>query len=110
MSDLAEKILAAIEAKEDTLRPLTAGPRTEAERDIARRCAADREILARHRLLPDHGRFSEDEAWECDEFCSRDEQGRHELVCATCRNYAGDHEEAPCGDLLALARGYGIQP
>lgn len=72
MSDLAEKILAAIQAREDSLPPRTAGPRTEAEQEIAQQCRADREDVALHQELLD---------------------GRR-----------------PCGTLLALARGYGIQP
>lgn len=72
MSKLAEKILEAVQAREDSLPPLTAGPRTEAEREIARQCAHDRETTSLHRELLD-GRY-------------------------------------PCGTLLDLARGYGIQP
>lgn len=46
MSDLAEKILAAIEAKEKSLPSLEAEPWVSERREGARRCAADREIVA----------------------------------------------------------------
>lgn len=68
-----------------------------------RRITAERKILALHAVVPDHGRFSED---GCDpHYCD----GNHDEppVCRSCRNYAGDPEEAPCRTIEILAEGYG---
>jgi hypothetical protein len=72
--------------------------------EVLRSCAADRETLERHRPVLYHGRFSEDER-DCDDMCDHDGQP---MVCRTCRDYAGDPEDAPCPDLLTRARAYGV--
>jgi hypothetical protein len=55
VSDIAERLLAAIKAAEDTVPPLHlegryVGPRTDAERATLRRCAADRETVEEYQL------------------------------------------------------------
>lgn len=82
MSDIAEKLLAAIEAAEGAVSPLRmgthyVGPRTDAERAVLRRCAADRKIVALLRTPDPHG---------------------PDEVCENCRT------------LYLLAEGYGVTP
>lgn len=67
--------------------------------------AAMRDRLDRHAPIPDHGRFSEDFVDECPPGMADDcDCSQREPVCKTCRDFAGDHEPAPCPDLLADLR------
>lgn len=67
-------------------------------------------ILARHRPVPDHGRYSGDADRTC-EIMRCDPTHHDDLppVCAACRDYAGDPTEHPCDDRLDALRGLGIE-
>ncbi len=91
MSDIAERLLAAIQAEEDTVPPLFldgryVGPRTEAERQLLRQCTRDRRIIEVHRPGDDG-------------------------LCVAC-GLDGQNEDCtfPCDIIRNRARGYGVQP
>jgi hypothetical protein len=65
--------------------------------------AAKRRLVDLHMPIKDHGRFSEELQGPQDCNCC-DEP--HDVVCTTCRSYAGDHEDAPCQTLRLLALPY----
>jgi hypothetical protein len=69
--------------------------------------AAKRQILAMHKPIKNHGRFSEErqDPEDCED-CSEP----HGIVCTTCRDYAGDHLDAPCTTLRLLALPYAGHP
>lgn len=99
MSDLAEKILAAAQAQEDTVPPLHmdgryVGPRTDAERAVLRRCAAARELL--DEIFNYEARI--DGEWGC---CHSAEQIR----AGQCPETNVDKIPA----VRAMARGYGLE-
>lgn len=82
----------------------------QAARDAEQRaallqCAAHRRVIERHRPLMDHGRFSEDWPNECPApgVCEHDAGPR---ICWTCRDYTGEHEPAPCPELLDVVACY----
>jgi hypothetical protein len=83
MSDLAEQILAAVQADEDEAKRALSAPIGQTQHGIAhcaghlRRCAADRELVALWRVPDPHG---------------------------------PDDECESCLALRIVARGYGIQP
>jgi hypothetical protein len=69
---------------------------------VLRRCAADRKLLDLHQAVTDHGRYS---GSQCPAECAGQHKGP--LVCASCRDYAGDSVEAPCSTAVLIAEGYG---
>jgi hypothetical protein len=101
VSDLAEKIIAAVASMEDIVPSLSAGPRTEAERDLLRVCAAHREIVATYI----GAKRTRDGIWKK---ISDGQQATGDDV----REFGKvDAQLAAVGAILEiLARGYGIQP
>lgn len=69
--------------------------------------AAKRQLIELHMPIKDHGRFSEErpDSLGC-EGCPEP----HGMVCTTCRDYAGDHDDAPCETLKLLALPYADHP
>lgn len=97
MSDLAEQILSAAQVMETVaqskldIRHLYAPERVEELEGVLRRCAADREIVELH-----HSGGIYHSRQYCNE-CGSGEPYEYPV-------------DWPCRTLLAVARGYGIQP
>ncbi|WP_330328215.1 DUF6221 family protein [Streptomyces pseudovenezuelae] len=91
------------EAARDAIRARITAHEADRTAQALRDIDSKRKLLEIHQAVHNHGRYS---GPQCPPECD----GQHDdqsLVCASCRDYAGDPVEAPCPTVLVTAEGYG---